>query len=94
MAALTLKACLEQTSILVIKVGSSLLIDEKGNFCEEWLGAIAEDIRTLHPKKKSKIGQCETNENLINVYIHATCTPFKNGQSIPWCLWPCLSGSK
>jgi len=52
MAALTLKACLEQTSILVIKVGSSLLIDEKGNFCEEWLGAIAEDIRTLHPKKK------------------------------------------
>ena len=52
MASLTLQSFLAQSKILVVKIGSSLLIDKNGDFDEARLNQIAEDVRALHRDKK------------------------------------------
>ena len=38
---------------IVVKVGSSLLVDrEGGRLYDEWLAALAEDLATLHAEKR------------------------------------------
>ena len=52
MATLTAQQVLAQSKTLVIKVGSSLLIDAHGNLNEAWLEQLAQEITLLHQSKR------------------------------------------
>ena len=52
MATLTARDILDQSKVLVVKVGSSLLIDEAGDLRHAWLEQLAADIALLHKNKK------------------------------------------
>ena len=43
---------LKKSEIVVIKIGSSLLIDDKMNIRHKWLTEFSKDIRDLIKKKK------------------------------------------
>ena len=43
---------LKKSEIVVIKIGSSLLIDDKMNIRHKWLAEFSKDIRDLIKKKK------------------------------------------
>lgn len=52
MATLTAQQMLKNAKTIIVKIGSSLLVDENGNLREKWLKQIAEDITELHHTKK------------------------------------------
>ena len=43
---------LKSLSRLVIKIGSSLLVNEDGRLDRDWLSGLAEDIAALHAAKQ------------------------------------------
>ena len=46
---------LKNSKVIVIKIGSSLLVDEKKNIRKKWLSSFAKDIRKLKSKNKKII---------------------------------------
>ena len=46
---------LKNSKIIVIKIGSSLLVDEKKRIRKKWLSSFAKDIRKLKLKNKKVI---------------------------------------
>mgnify|MGYP006140964213 FL=1 len=46
---------LNNSKIIVIKIGSSLLVDKNKEVRKEWLSSFAKDIQKLKFKKKKKL---------------------------------------
>ena len=45
--------CIDKFKKIVIKIGSSILVDEKGKPKKKWLQEFAKDIKNLVKKKKT-----------------------------------------
>ena len=58
---------------LVVKVGSSLLIDEQGDLDRSWLTGLAEDLAELYAKNKDLLVVSSAKEG----GLHGAIVPFR-----------------
>ena len=59
---------------IIIKIGSSLIVDESGSIREEWLNSLVQDIANLKKNSKNVIivtsGAIALGKNILNLKIH------------------------
>ena len=56
---------LKKSKTIVIKIGSSIIIDKKKKIRKKWLMEFAKDIKDLLKKKKCNFGQLRCNSSRL-----------------------------